>query len=199
MDAFGAGGIMVDINEIGMIYYGTKVENLKMILGGITKPLERNEQYISVSISGYKGIIPLNVHEDLIYLGSIYKKEYNAMEIDDLMYGKWKIGYKNSLTYIDGFGPNNEQFYNSFGEKKENNRKGKNITLILGNSIEIAYPEKIGKEPFEYYSLALHSFVKEIKLENILGIICDKNNINEVNTEISKYRELIQIYDVDEL
>jgi len=45
------------------MYYGTKVDNLDLIQKGITHPFERNERYISISISGYSGILPLSVHD----------------------------------------------------------------------------------------------------------------------------------------
>lgn len=46
-------------NEKGLLYYGTSRKQMKVLdQEGIENPMVREEQYISVCISGYKGILP---------------------------------------------------------------------------------------------------------------------------------------------
>jgi len=190
---------MEEVNKPGIIYYGTKLEYLEQVLHGINKPIIRNESFISVSISGYTGLLPLTVHEDLLFLGNVYKNKYNAAYIDQDSYIHWKDGYINSLTCIDGFGPNDKAYYNVFGVKKKNTRKGENIALVMNRNTEIALPEKGFGFPHEYLSLALHSYIKKIEVKDISGIICDDNNKAIVENKLREMCLELKTWNVKEI
>ena len=137
---------MYDINSEGTIYFGTKVENINTLNDkGLNKPFTRNEKFISVSVSGYKGELPVSCHDELSFLSDIFANKYHAAKINNDKYLKWNIGYKNSITYIDGFGPNENKTYNEFGNEKENNRVGQNITAIID--------KKFSKELVNFFNI----------------------------------------------
>jgi len=194
------GGQMHSLNEAGTIYFGTKFENINKVLLGLSSPIERDEKYISVSVSGYKGLLPLTVHEEILYLGNIYKSEYNALDIDSSMYCHWKTGYKNSLTYIDGFGPNKRESYNVFGEQKENNRKGQNVAFVIDKKYQYKLMDSKALEKTtmeEHFSLALHSFISEITYDMISGIVFDSFNIEQGKEFLKKNKIDKKIWNIE--
>lgn len=61
-----------NLDKLGTIYYGTDIQYLEEIdYYGMDKPKFRKEQYISISISGYKGILPC-AHNELNQLAEIF-------------------------------------------------------------------------------------------------------------------------------
>jgi len=181
-----------DINSKDTIYYGTQVENIyKLDKYSIDKPFIRSEKFISVSISGFIGYLPVTSHDEIEFLSNIYSKKYNAADIDDNKIIHWKTGYKNSLTYIDGFGPSDMKHFNVFGETKINNRIGQNIVAIIDKKyiteiVNIEYFNKIKTDNlFEYLSLSLHGFIKRIEPKMILGWIVDEENFEQISKDMT--------------
>jgi hypothetical protein len=180
---------MNEINREGIIYYGFDISLLDEIdKNGINYHQEKNI-LISVSQSGYEGVLPFTLHEEIEFLSKeIYSKEYNAVSLEE-EYIKWNSGYKNSLTYIDGFGATDLAEYNSFGVKKET-RVGRRITAVIDNnkSNQLLTKEEVLKYKEceeEYLSLALHPYAKAIAPESIIGWITDNGNIETVKDKMS--------------
>lgn len=180
---------MNEINREGIIYHGFAICFLDDIdKNGIIFHPDKN-RLVSVSQSGYKGVLPFNVHEEIEFLSKeVYSKEYKAVSFHE-EYIKWNSGYKNSLTYIDGFGATELAEYNSFGEKKAT-RVGSRITAVIENdkSNQLLTKEEVLKYKAweeEYLSLALHPYAKVITPESIIGWIADQENIEIVKNRMS--------------
>lgn len=174
---------MYDINSKDTIYFGTKLENIYTLDKTIVrKPFVKDEKYISVS--SYRGKLPISCHEDISYLSRIFTDKFKASMIDEKNYIKWKNGYKNSLTYIDGFGPNENQYYNEFGKDITNTRVGENIAAIIDKKYisELIIPDKLCN--FKYLSTSLHSYIKKITPEMVIGWIADSNNIERIRYDM---------------
>ena len=118
---------MYNINQKNTVYFGTQLKNIDSLLRGITIPLARNEKYISVSVSGYTSVIPVTEHEELSFLAGIYISTYKAAVLNEHNCMQWKTGYKNSLTYIDGFGPNEQKPITNSGKGSKITVRGKHL------------------------------------------------------------------------
>ena len=174
----------------GTIFFGTSYENIYLLDSvPIDKPFHREELYISVSSSGYKGFISTNEHEDLQLLGKVYADKLRAAQIDSGGFLNWKCGYKNSITYLDGFGACDLKYFNCFGESQINNRIGKNITAVIHKEHQKTFilpqsKSNDGQISNEYLSLALHPFLPQIRPEMILGWIVDSKNHLKLKNDI---------------
>ncbi|MCT4687008.1 hypothetical protein [Vallitalea sp.] len=169
----------MNVNDKGIIYYGTDIKYIEELdKVGLMKPRKRDEQFISVSISGYESVIEIG-HPDLVEMGRVYADEMGICTIKDNKF-HFKDGYCNTLTYIQGYGPNTSEFLNSFYGLVKNERTQNTITVILTKEADklLVRPEKNRK--FEYLSLALHGFIECIKPEVIAGWIIPENRYNEV-------------------
>lgn len=163
------------VNEKGTIYYGTSIEHIKELdKKGLDKPRERNEQYISVSISGYTSAVEI-MHEDLEGMGRVFSDEMKICSIRDNKI-HYKIGYINSLTHIQGFGPNRSKYLFSLYGPVENKRSEDTLVAVIGKecSDQLVEPDK--ENEFEYMSLALHGFVKIIEPDHIKGWIVSRKH-----------------------
>lgn len=190
----------------GTIFYGTNIDNIYCLDSkGIEKPFIRNEHYISVSCSNYKGYLSCKEHDDLLYLAKIYTKKYNAAVIDKKGFLKWNAGYKNSLTYIDGFGACETDQINLFGKSVKNDKIGKNITAVIYSTFQKDFiiPSESFKTDdisFEYLSTALHPFLIGIFPEMIFSWIADKENYSIMKDAMNHGKlKKKPIYLVDEL
>jgi len=91
-------------NRNGTIYYGTDYQYIyDLDKFGLKSPRHRDEQFISVSISGYKSKIKCE-HPELKEFASVYAEEIKIAKFSN-GYLSYKNGYTNSLTCIEGFGP----------------------------------------------------------------------------------------------
>lgn len=152
---------MRQINNFGMIYYGFDFRSLEMIDSQGIIADTGSSHLISVSISGYQGALP------------------------------WKNGYKNSMTYIDGFGVCDLPEYNVFGENRKNTRIGQKVTAVLDNIVQDQFMNfdelRIHqKHEEEYLSLALHPYVREINPDLILGWIVDETNFEDIKSKMKR-------------
>lgn len=191
---------MYNINQKNTVYFGTQLKNIDSLLRGITIPLARNEKYISVSVSGYTSVIPVTEHEELSFLAGIYISTYKAAVLNEHNCMQWKTGYKNSLTYIDGFGPNEQETYHEFGKRIKNNRKGANICAVINKSkAKLISCRKETVSDFEYLSQALHPYITEICLPMIEGFIVDQYNYDEVESILIKKSIDKKIWKVEEI
>ncbi|MBF9018808.1 MULTISPECIES: hypothetical protein [unclassified Oceanispirochaeta] len=174
-----------------MIYYGFDFSSLEMIDSIGIKADTGNNHLISVSMSGYQGALPYTVHNEIMFLAKeVYSKKYSAA-FSKNSYLHWKNGYKNSMTYIDGFGVCDLPEYNVFGENRKNTRIGQKVTAVLDNTIRdqlMNFDEvKIHqKHEEEYLSLALHPYVREINPDLILGWIVDETNFEDVKSKMKR-------------
>lgn len=160
----------MDIQKKNTIYYGTSIEFIEEIDKiGMIGPRHRNEQYISVTISGYESKYDLS-HDDLIEFGRVYSEVLDIADIVDnrLIY---KLGYENSMTYIEGFGPNPSKHLRTFYGLVENKRTFNTLTVVLRPEAidRLVIPDTDRK--FEFLSLGLHCFINEIREEDIIAWI----------------------------
>lgn len=191
---------MFNVNQKNTVYFGTHIKNLDALINGITTPLIRDEKYISVSVSGYCSVIPVSAHEELSFLADMYVSRLKAAILTEHACLQWKTGYKNSLTYLDGFGPNENDTYHEFGRMIKNNRKGTNICAVIkGSKADIITLDKSSVSEFEYLSQALHPYIRQISLEIIEGFITDKHNYDEVESYLLKRSIDKKIWKVDDI
>jgi len=176
---------MINPNDEGIIYYGTDFEYLDDLdKNGLNKPRKRNEQYISVSISGYKGKIKCE-HPELKEMARVFA---NVLKIaglnDDTLF--YKPGYENTITYQQGFGPNSNEYYHSFFGLVKNTRTVNTVTLVISKEAQkfLAVPDKSFE--FEYLSTALHGFIERIDQEYILGWIVSESRVREVKEQMAQ-------------
>jgi len=97
----------------------------------------------------------------------------------------YKNGYANSITCVEGFGPNPNLYYNSFFGLIENSRSKDLVTAVLSaNASEyLVYPDR--EREFEHLSLALHGFIEEINPDLIMGWIVADEHINELKNKMA--------------
>lgn len=166
---------MINPNQIGMIYYGTNICYLEEIdYCGIEKPRFRDEQYLSVSISGYRGFIPCK-HPELQEMARIFSEELNVASYKD-GYLKYHEGYINSLTCFQGFGVCPNSYLHTYEGLIPNRTNNEKLTVVISNkaSSYLVFPDK--ENTFEYLSLAIHSFLKKLRPEDIVGYITSSHN-----------------------
>jgi len=176
---------MINPNEEGIIYYGTGFEYLNDIdKNGLTKPRKRDEQYISVSISGYKGKIRCE-HPELKEMARVFTNELKIAALNDgfLFY---KPGYENTITCQHGFGPNPNEYHHSYYGLVKNTRTIDTITLVISKEAQkhLVTPDKTNE--FEYLSIALHGFIERIDPDYILGWIVSESHVSEVKEQIAQ-------------
>lgn len=166
---------MINPNKSGLIYYGTDLCYIEEIdKNGVSKPRYRNEQFISVSISGYQGIIACT-HPELIDMARIFSEELKVATFKN-GYLHYKQGYINSLTCFQGFGVCPNKYIHTFDGLKLNINNDSKLTVVISDKASslLAIPDKSNE--FEYLSLAIHSFIKIIRPEDIIGYIVTKSN-----------------------
>lgn len=170
-------------DKLGTIYYGTDIQYLEEIdYYGMDKPRFRKEQYISISISGYKGILPC-AHNELNQLAEIFSKELGVASYED-GYLHYYEGYVNSLTCFQGFGVCPNKYIHTFDGFIENKESIHKVTVVISDK-GLNYLTKPDEDNyFEYMSLSLHSFIKEIRQEDIIGYIIDSHNLEQVKKMI---------------
>ncbi len=160
----------MNIHKKDTIYYGTGIEFIEEIdKFGVTRPRHRNEQYISVTVSGYESKHDLT-HDDLKEFARVYSEVLEIADIEDNRLN-YKLGYENSMTYIEGFGPNPSEYLRTFYGLVKNIRTSNTLTVVLRPEATslLVIPDK--KREFEFLSLALHAFIKRIKEEDIIAWI----------------------------
>lgn len=176
---FVGGTIMINPNESGLIYYGTDISYLAELDNvGMNKPRHRDEQYISVCISGYRGLVKCD-HPDLKEMARIFVEELQIATIND-NYLIYKPGYENSMTYQQGFGPNPNMYHHTFYGLVNNLRTKSTLTAVLSQEATkyLVIPNEERK--FEYLSLSIHSFIEKIDPNLIVGWILPDAKVNEV-------------------
>lgn len=170
-------------NDTGLIYYGTDYQYiLDLDKMGLQSPRHRNEQYISVSISGYESKNKCE-HPELQEFARIFSEELKIAEYKDCFLN-YKSGYVNSITCVEGFGPNPNLFYNSFFGLVENLSNNNLVTVVLSSEASnyLVFPDK--EREFEYLSLALHCFIKEIIPDLIIGWIVSNDNVQDLKQKM---------------
>jgi len=176
---------MINPNEEGIIYYGTDFQYINDLdKNGLTKPRKRDEQYISVSISGYKGKIKCE-HPELREMARVFSSELKIAALND-GYLFYKPGYENTISYQHGFGPNPNEYHHSFFGLVKNTRTINTITLVISKKAQkyLVIPDK--SHEFEYLSTALHGFIERINQEDILGWIVSESHVSEVKKQMEQ-------------
>jgi hypothetical protein len=172
-----------DPNQKGAIYYGTDYQYIyDLDKLGLKSPRHRDEQFISISISGYDGVQKCE-HPELKEFARVYAEELEIAEYKEgfLIY---KSGYINSVTCIEGFGPNPNTHYNSFFGLIQNTCSKDLVTAVLSKEAAkyLVFPDK--EREFEHLSLALHGFIREINPEFIIGWIVADERINDLKNKM---------------
>lgn len=180
---------MIDPNSCNMIYYGTDLNYIEDIdNNGLYKSRYREEQYISISISGYKGKLPCE-HPELVGMAKIFSNELKVATFED-NYLHYNIGYVNSLTCFQGFGVCPNKYIHTFDGLVPNTNNNQKLTVVISDKASslLVIPDK--QNEFEYLSLAIHSFIKEIRPEDIVGYIVSQENVEYLNKliEIKKIK-----------
>jgi len=174
-----------DPNRKGLIYYGTDYKYIEDLdNNGLKKPRHKDEQFISICISGYESKFKCE-HTELKEFARVYTEELKIAELNNgcLFY---KNGYINSMTCLEGFGPSPNKYFNSIYGLIENTHSNDLCTVVLSEKAEkyLVFPDK--EREFEHLSLALHSFIAEINPDFIIGWIVADENINELKSQMVK-------------
>jgi len=187
-----------DPNGKGVIYYGTDYQYIyDLDKSGLKSPRHRDEQFISVSISGYMSKVKCE-HPELMEFVRIYSEELKIADCNE-GFLSYKNGYVNSITCVEGFGPNPNLYYNSYFGLIENLRSKDLVTAVLSERAEkyLVYPDK--EREFEHLSLALHGFIEEIHSDFILGWIVADVHVDELKNKMAtgemKKREIWSVKD----
>jgi hypothetical protein len=185
-----------DPNQKGAIYSGTDYQYIyDLDKLGLKSPRHRDEQFISISISGYGGVQKCE-HPELKEFARVYAEELEIAE-----YKEGFLNYKssciNSVTCIEGFGPNPNTHYNSFFGLIQNMCSKDLVTAVLSKEAAkyLVFPDK--EREFEHLSLALHGFITEIKPEFIIGWIVADERVHDLKNKMDsadiKKREIWSI------
>jgi len=172
-----------DPDKKGTIYYGTEYQYIyDLDKSGLKSPRHRDEQFISVSISGYESKAKCE-HPELMEFVRVYSEELKIAGYND-GFLSYKNGYVNSITCVEGFGPNPNLYYNSYFGLIENSRSIDLVTAVLSEKAEkyLVYPDK--DREFEHMSLALHGFIEEIDPDLIIGWIVTDEHVNELKNKM---------------
>jgi uncharacterized protein YaaQ len=172
-----------DPNQNGTSYYGSDYQYIyNLDKSGLKSPRYRDEQYISVSVSGYEGRKKCE-HQELKEFARIYSEELKAAEFKE-GFLNYKSGYVYSITCIEGFGPNPNSHYNSFFGLIQNSCSKDLVTAVLSEEAakHLVFPEK--EREFEHSSLALHGFIMEINSDFIIGWIVTDERINDLKDKM---------------
>jgi len=173
-----------DPNKKGSIYYGTDNKYINELdQFGLTSPRHRDEQYISISISGYESKSKCE-HPELLEIARVYSEELKIAECNK-GFLSYKDGYVNSITCVEGFGPSPNIYYNSYFGLIENSHAKDLITAVLSDKAakNLVYPDK--EREFEHLSLALHGFIEEINPDYIIGWIVADEHVNELKNKMA--------------
>ncbi len=120
----------MNMNKKDTIYFRTSIEFIEEIdKFGVTRPRHRNEQYISVTLLGDESKHDL-AHDDL---KEFVRVNSEVLEVADIVDNRlnYKLGYENSMTYIEGFGPNPSKHLRIFYGLVENMSARNTITVVL--------------------------------------------------------------------
>jgi len=172
-----------DPNKKGVIYYGTDYQYIyDLDKFGLKSPRHRNEQFISVSISGYESKAKCE-HPDLMEFARVYSEEIKIAEYKD-GFLSYKNGYINSVTCVEGFGPSPNLYYNSYFGLIENSRSKNLVTAVISEKAGkyLVFSDK--EREFEHLSLALHSFIAEIDPALIIGWIVADEHVQELKDKM---------------
>jgi len=170
----------MNVNEAGTIYYGTDIKYIKELdKKGISKPRHRQEEFLSVSISGYTSAIEIG-HPDLLEMAKVYSNHLKVCLLqENKMY--FKSGYKNSMTCFQGFGPcPNKHLVTVYG-LIENTRSRDKVVAVVSKKSSHKLVKPDASNEHEYLSLALHGFIKEILPIDIVGWIVHSSHLQEVS------------------
>jgi hypothetical protein len=170
-------------NQKGTIYYGTDYQYIyDLDKSGLKSPRHKCEQFISVSISGYEGRIKCE-HPELKEFARVYSEKLKAAEYKE-GFLNYKSGYINSVTCIEGFGPNPNSHYNSFFGLVQNLCSKDLVTAVLSKEAgkHLVFPDE--EKKFEYLSLALHGFIREINQDFIIGWIVADERMQELKDKM---------------
>lgn len=166
-------------NAQGMLYFGTRIKNLvRLDSDEITRPLvKKAEELISVSVSGYRGMMPVTVHPEIKVLADTLIEDGHAELVDGHL--AYRVGYNHSLTAYHGFGPSKTLPRNVFSNKDLTGRNRTNIAAVLANDPANLAGHTLDRSRswFEYLSLSLHEFVHRISPELIVGWIVSRENV----------------------
>jgi len=174
---------IINPNKKDMIYYGTDYQYIyDLDKFGLKSPRHRDEQFISVSISGYESKTKCD-HSELKEFVRIYSEELKIAECNE-GFLRYKDGYINSVTCVEGFGPSPNLYYNSYFGLIENTRSKDLVTAVLSDEAVkyLVFPDK--DREFEHLSLALHGFIKEINSDFIIGWIIADEHIHELKNKM---------------
>jgi len=172
-----------DPNKKGIVYYGTDYQYINDLDKlGLKSPRHRDEQFISVSISGYESKTKCE-HPDLKEFVRIYSEELKIAKYND-GFLSYKDGYVNSVTCVEGFGPSPNLYCNSYFGLIENSRSKNLVTAVLSDEAAkyLVYPDK--EREFEHLSLAVHGFIEEIKSDFIIGWIVADEHVQELKNKM---------------
>jgi len=174
---------VIDPNKKSVIYYGTDYQYIyDLDKFGLKFPRHRNEQFISVSISGYESKTKCE-HPDLMEFVRVYSEEIKIAEYNN-GFLSYKNGYINSVTCVEGFGPSPNLYYNSYFGLIENSHSKDLVTVVLSDEAEkyLVFPDK--EREFEHLSLALHGFIEEINPALIIGWIVADEHVQEIKNKM---------------
>jgi len=187
---------MNDPNKKGVIYYGTDYQYIyELDKFGLKSPRHKNEQFISVSISGYESKTKCE-HPELKEFARIYSDELKIAKCND-GFLSYKNGYVNSITCVEGFGPSPNLYYSSYFGLIENSRSKDLVTVVLSDKAEkyLVYPDK--EREFEHLSLALHGFIEEINPDFITGwIVADEHSRELKNKMVTGEMEKREVWPI---
>jgi hypothetical protein len=170
---------VINPNESGLIYYGTDIKYLEELDNvGLDKPRHRDEQYISVCISGYRGLVKCD-YPDLKEMARVFVEELKIARLHE-GHLHYKPGYENSMTYQQGFGPNPNVYHHTLYGLIDNSRTQATVTAVLSKETEKYFVIPNKERKFEYLSLAIHSFIEKIDPNLIVGWILPDAKVNEV-------------------
>jgi len=179
-----------DPNKKGLIYYGTDYQYIEDLdKNGLKSPRHKDEQFISISISGYESKSKCE-HPELKEFSRVYTEELKIAKINnDCLF--YENGYINSMTCVEGFGPSPNLYYNSIFGLIENTRSLELVTAVLSEEAEkyLVFPDM--EREFEHLSLALHGFIAEINPDYIIGWIVADENVQKLKSIMAK-GELIE-------
>jgi len=174
-----------DPNKKGTIYYGTEYKYIiDLDRSGLESPRHRDEQYISISISGYESKSKCE-HPELIEIARVYSEEIKIANYND-GFLSYKNGYINSLTCVEGFGPSPNLYNHCYYGLIENSRSKDLVTAVISDKAEkyLAFPDK--EREFEHLTLALHGFIEKIYPDFIIGWIVADENVKELKNKMAE-------------
>ena len=172
-----------DPNAKGVIYYGTDYKYINDLdQFGLKSPRHRDEQFISISISGYESKLKCE-HTELTEIARVYSEELKVINFND-GFVSYKNGYINSITCVEGFGPSPNLYYHCYYGLIENSRSKDLVTAVLSDKAGkyLVFPDK--EREFEYLTMALHGFIEKIDPDLIIGWIVADENVQDLKNKM---------------